>query len=163
MNLHVWLTKTRSWLNQLWLQQLGTQRRNRAFLQPRSSFVEVMEQRVLLTSGHTDGDNFPGEYFYSLADRGYVYDSDQSRIWVDDSDIVKLPVNADRSWHHELYFDGSDVGLTSNSEDIDAFAMRTDGSLLISTIGGVSVAGVRNSTGGDLLRFVPTSTGNQWC
>jgi subtilisin family serine protease/subtilisin-like proprotein convertase family protein len=61
------------------------------------------------------------------------------------------------SWSR--YFDGSDVGLTSSSENIDAIAVLSDGSILISTTGAVSVPGVSGADA-DLLRFVPTSLGN---
>ncbi|GAB5443698.1 MAG: hypothetical protein Fues2KO_40470 [Fuerstiella sp.] len=117
--------------------------------------TEAMEARLLLTGSTTE----PGEYLYSLAASAYVFNSDHSRLAVDDSDIVKLTVNADGSWQHDLYFDGSDVGLRGWEEDIDAFSVRDDGSLLISTTGCVTVSGVQHSAGGDLLRFVPTSLG----
>lgn len=161
MKLHVWLIRTRNWLRQFCFKKLGKSRKNRSFLRSRAPFAEVMEQRLLLTSGHTDGHNLPGEYFYSLADAAYVYNSDDSRIFVDDSDIVRLTVHGDGSWQHELYFDGSDVGLTSDSEDIDAFTLRADGSLLISTLARVTVPGVQRITGADLLLFQPTSTGHE--
>lgn len=80
---------------------------------------------------------------------------------VDDSDLVRfVPTTLGQSTagRFELYFDGSDVGLTTNNEDIDAFAQLADGALLISTRGSASVTG---ATGGnaDLLRFAPTSLG----
>ena len=56
-----------------------------------------------------------------------------------------------------MIFDGSDVGLGRN--DVDAFALMSDGSLLISLISNQSVAGVGNVRDSDVLRFVPTSLG----
>lgn len=53
-----------------------------------------------------------------------------------------------------LYFDGSDVGLTTTAENIDAFAFLADGSLVISTAGSPSVTGVTGATSSDLLRCV---------
>lgn len=115
-----------------------------------------MEQRLLLTATHND----PGEFFYSLVDPSHVYNSDHSKVWADDSDIVKLTIEPDGSWQHEIYFDGSDVGLTAGTEDINAFTIRNDGSLLISTTGRVTTPGISNKNGGDLLQFTPTSLGN---
>ena len=56
---------------------------------------------------------------------------------VDDSDIVYYDAG---TW--SLFFDGSDVGLTTNGEDVDAFDILSDGSLVISTIDGGGVPGV---------------------
>lgn len=60
-----------------------------------------------------------------------------------------------------LFFDGSDVGLSSGSENIDAFTFLADGSLVVSTSGNVSVPGIAG-TNADLLRcvgsFGPTTT-----
>ncbi len=68
---------------------------------------------------------------------------------VDDSDIVRyVPATGQYSW----YFDGSDVGLTTAAEDIDALAVLPDGDLLISTLGGVAVPGV-SAADEDVLRF----------
>jgi RHS repeat-associated protein len=148
-------------LRNLFAVRVRNRRRNRAFLRAESPFAEFLEARVLLTGGHTGSTNDPGEFYYSLSKASTVYNSDHSDIWVDDSDIVRLTIEDDGSWHHQIYFDGSDAGLTHWKEDIDAFAIRQDGSLLISTVGRANVAGVYHSTGGDLLRFTPTSLGEQ--
>jgi hypothetical protein len=58
-----------------------------------------------------------------------------------------------------MYFDGSDVGLTTNNEDVDAVELLSSGNILISTVGGVTVAGVPGDDK-DLLEFTPTSTGD---
>lgn len=63
----------------------------------------------------------------------------------------------------EMYFDGSDVGLTQAAEKIDALAVRADGALLISTYGAATVpAGATNlrAQDEDLLAFRPTSLGS---
>ncbi len=81
---------------------------------------------------------------------------------VDDSDIIKFTatsLGANTAGTFEMYFDGSDVRLTENTQDIDAFTQLADGSLLISTTGGNTVPGI-NGADEDLLRFVPTITGN---
>ena len=80
---------------------------------------------------------------------------------VDDSDIVlftatQLGENTDGTL--SLYFDGSDVKLTTNGEDTDGIELLDDGDLLISTRGSVSVKGALGADE-DLFRFTPTSLG----
>lgn len=61
-------------------------------------------------------------------------------ITVDDSDIIRFdPVMGQFSW----YFDGSDVGLTTGGENVDAIALLPDGRLLVSTSGAASVPGLK--------------------
>lgn len=77
---------------------------------------------------------------------------------VDDSDIVEFTptsLGATTAGTFAFYFDGSDVGLTTNDEDIDVIAFAPDGRLLISTLGNVSVSG---ASGGDTDLFAFTST-----
>ncbi|MCB8944256.1 MAG: proprotein convertase P-domain-containing protein [Ardenticatenaceae bacterium] len=75
---------------------------------------------------------------------------------VDDSDIVRFtPATGTFAW----YFDGSDVGLTTTAEDIDAIGFAPDGRLLLSTTGNPSVTGV-SGTDEDLLAFSPSSLGS---
>lgn len=56
------------------------------------------------------------------------------------------------------YLDGSDVGLSASTEQIDAIDLLADGRVLLSTVGAVSVAGVSGG-GEDLLALTPTSLG----
>jgi hypothetical protein len=75
---------------------------------------------------------------------------------VDDSDILRFDataLGANTAGNFSLFFDGSLVGLDTNSEDIDAIAMLSDGSLLVSTVGTFSVPGV-DGQDEDLLRCV---------
>ncbi len=60
------------------------------------------------------------------------------------------------SW--DLYFDGSDVGLDTTDEDMDALALTGTGSLLLSTLNGFQVPGV---SGGDedIIEFRPSALG----
>jgi uncharacterized repeat protein (TIGR01451 family) len=58
-----------------------------------------------------------------------------------------------------LHFDGSDVGLTNASEDVDAFAFLPDDSVLISTTGNVGVGGGLNGVSHDILRCAPGGFG----
>ncbi len=66
---------------------------------------------------------------------------------IDDSDIVKYVAGV---W--SIYFDGSDVGLTTNAEDVDAFEILSDGSVIVSTTGNGNVSGVGGFNDEDLLR-----------
>ncbi len=81
---------------------------------------------------------------------------------VDDSDIVRfIPTSLGTftSGRYEWYFDGSDVGLTTSGEDVDAIKLAPDGRLLISTAGSSSVPGVSGGQDEDLLAFSATSLG----
>ncbi|MAI31796.1 MAG: hypothetical protein CMM07_09010, partial [Rhodopirellula sp.] len=73
----------------------------------------------------------------------------------DDSDILRFSPST-QAW--DLYFDGSDVGLSSNGEDVDAIGFAPDGRLVISTSGSSSVNGV-SSRDEDMIVFNQTSLG----
>jgi uncharacterized repeat protein (TIGR01451 family) len=65
--------------------------------------------------------------------------------WVDDSDIVKFAPTAlgeTTAGIFSWFLDGSDVGLTTAGEDIDAIAFAPDGRLVVSTLGNLNVGGV---------------------
>ena len=105
--------------------------------------------------------------FHFLPD-GSILMSFDSPIWltgignVDDSDIVRfIPTQLGHktSGTFELYFDGSDVGLTQGAEDIDALSVAPDGRLVISTNGAFDVPGVIGN-GHDLIVFNDTSLGS---
>ncbi|MEM9774822.1 MAG: trypsin-like serine protease [Chloroflexota bacterium] len=58
------------------------------------------------------------------------------------------------------YFDGSDVGLSGDpNKDVDAFALLSDGSLLLSFAGATSIPNVGSVDDSDLIKFVPTKIG----
>jgi PKD repeat protein len=82
---------------------------------------------------------------------------------VDDSDIVKFTATSlgeNTAGTFSMYFDGSDVGLTTSDEDVDAIELLPSGQLLVSTTGSFSVPGVSGTLSGadeDLLLFTPTS------
>ena len=81
---------------------------------------------------------------------------------VDDSDIVRFyptSTGTTTAGTFALQFDGSDVGLTTNGEDIDAIAVSTDGKLVISTTGSYSVAG-SSGADEDMIIFTATSFGS---
>ncbi len=76
---------------------------------------------------------------------------------VDDSDIVRFTgtLGPNTSGTFSLYFDGSDVALTSNGEDVDSIAFTAGGDLIISTTGGFSGTG---ASGADEDLFIFTGT-----
>ena len=80
---------------------------------------------------------------------------------VADADIVRFvptSTGSTTAGDFEWYFDGSDVGLTNSSEDIDAVGFTPDGQLVISTEGAVAVTGVSGADE-DLLVFTATQLG----
>lgn len=82
---------------------------------------------------------------------------------VDDSDIVRFTptsLGATTAGTWNFHFDGSDVGLTANDEDIDAIAVGSDGKLVISTTGAPSVTGLSSLDDSDLIKFTSTSLGS---
>ena len=81
---------------------------------------------------------------------------------IGDEDILRFaPTSLGNSTggSFSLYFDGSDVELTTNGEDIDAVDRLPDGRLLISVLGAAQVGTVK-ANDEDLLFFTPTSLGN---
>ena len=81
---------------------------------------------------------------------------------VDDSDIVKFTASrlgATTAGTFEMYFDGSDVGLETPDEDVDAIELLEDGRVLISTTGDFSVPQFSGQQE-DILAFTPTSLGD---
>jgi hypothetical protein len=74
---------------------------------------------------------------------------------VDDSDVVRFEASslgATTAGTFYPYFDGSDVGLTASSHDVDACELLPDGRLLISTTGSLKVSGI-SAAREDLLAF----------
>ena len=79
------------------------------------------------------------------------------------SDVVRFTgtlgpaTSGSLSW----YLDGSDVGLTTTAEAITGLDRLDDGSLVVTTAGGIGVTGIAQSdtTGSDVFRFVPTALG----
>lgn len=71
-----------------------------------------------------------------------------------DEDIVAYDFGAN-TWR--MVFDGSDVGIT---KDVDAFAFRPDGSLLLSFNGPTNVPGLGQVDDSDIVQFMPTQLGS---
>ncbi len=81
---------------------------------------------------------------------------------LDDSDIVRFvptSLGTTTAGSFVFHFDGSDVGLTTDNEDIDAIALTPAGQLVISTVGSVSATGAGGADT-DLLLFNATSLGS---
>jgi hypothetical protein len=100
--------------------------------------------------------------YLSLESAGAVTGTDGVRVSYDDSDILRTTIERNDlgdvvSVRHELLFDGSDVGLTQDGEDLDALAILPDGRLVISTTARATVPGV-TAEDEDLLLFTPLAT-----
>ena len=83
---------------------------------------------------------------------------------VDDSDIVRFDATSlgtSTSGSFSMYFDGSDVGLTTTATaaDVDAVELLPSGKIVLSTTGSVSVSGV-SARDEDLVAFTPTAIGS---
>ncbi|MBK8902097.1 MAG: proprotein convertase P-domain-containing protein [Anaerolineaceae bacterium] len=81
---------------------------------------------------------------------------------VTDADIVRFvptSTGSTTAGTFSLYFDGSDVGLSTSSEDIDAVELLADGRIVISTTGNISVTGASGADE-DMVAFTPTSLGS---
>ncbi|MCC7292651.1 MAG: S8 family serine peptidase [Phycisphaerales bacterium] len=80
----------------------------------------------------------------------------------DDSDIVRFTptsLGANTSGTFSMYFDGSDVGLSTSDEDVDAISLDASGRLIISTVGAASMNG-SSGQDEDLFTFNATSYGS---
>jgi hypothetical protein len=58
-----------------------------------------------------------------------------------------------------MYFEGSDVGLTLSGQEIDAFHINPDGSILFSLDLADTLPNVGDVDDFDIIRFIPTSLG----
>ena len=102
-------------------------------------------------------------YYFSTSTDGSLTNSDGSTTTFTSADIVQLSVDVAGNYQYSLFFDGSDVGLTTATENIDAFTIMSDGSILLSTTGAFSVTSygyTLSGRGEDLLYFWPQTTGN---
>jgi hypothetical protein len=81
---------------------------------------------------------------------------------VDDSDVVLFTATSlgeNTVGSFTLYFDGSDAGLSSSAENVDAVELLPNGHLLFSTSGSFSVSGASGADA-DIIEFAPTSLGS---
>ncbi|MGE3242576.1 MAG: beta strand repeat-containing protein [Pirellulales bacterium] len=97
--------------------------------------------------------------------------SNGTSLGVSSSDIAKYEKFNGGQFQYRMHFDGSDVGLGGGYENIDAFTFLADGSILVSTAGAFSVSttyatpgigsgAILNGTAQDILRFTPSSLGD---
>jgi arylsulfatase A-like enzyme/chitodextrinase len=81
---------------------------------------------------------------------------------IDDSDVLQfspISLGDDTSGVFSMFLDGSDVGLTTAGEDINALALSSTGDLLISVSGRFNVDGLV-AEDEDIVRFLATKTGD---
>jgi hypothetical protein len=98
-----------------------------------------------------------GSLLFSFTTQGYF----GTLGLVDDADIVRFiptSLGPKTAGAFAWYFDGSDVELTTDGENVDALALLDDGRLVVSTKGQAHVTGAK-STDEDLLVFTPTQLG----
>ena len=128
-----------------------------------TSFTRVFDGSVAGLAGGADIDALQvvdGDTFYmSFAANGGTTVPGLGALAVQDEDVVLYDAGV---W--SLYFDGSDVGLDpgNNGEDVDAFDILGDGSVVISTTGAVTVPGV-GADDSDLLRCAGTFGSTTTC
>jgi thermitase len=82
---------------------------------------------------------------------------------VQDCDIVQFTASSlgeATAGSFSLYFDGSDVGLSSSLEDVDAIELLPDGRLLVSTNNNFGVPGLFGYDE-DVIAFSPSSLGSE--
>ncbi len=113
-----------------------------------------------------------GSILLTIEAKVKLRDAANDFITVMPQDIVRFVptgLGAATAGTFEVYFDGSDVALSTSGEKIDALARRPDGALLISTSGAATVKNGNvtiKAQDEDLLAFMPTSlgatTGGTW-
>lgn len=106
-----------------------------------------------------------GSILMAFKDRVKPLDAAGNIITIEPQDIARfIPAQTGNttSGRFEMYFDGSDVALSTAGEKIDALAMRPDGLLLISTSGAAAVKNgstALKAADEDLLAFRWSSLG----
>jgi uncharacterized repeat protein (TIGR01451 family) len=87
---------------------------------------------------------------------------------IEDTDIyhfIPTSLGEQTAGRFELFFDGSDVGLTKDGEDVDGLFITPWGDLLISTLGSYKVPSPDGTElrgrDEDILIFIPTSLGEE--
>jgi hypothetical protein len=85
---------------------------------------------------------------------------------VEDTDIVKFTATAlgenNTAGSFELYFNGRDVGLASNDDDVDGIELLPDGRLLVSTLSNFTALGTEGGltgTGHDIIALTVDTLG----
>jgi len=117
------------------------------------------------TKGIGDFEILPDGSLLLTTNTRFAVGTGAARFTLETQDIARfVPTNmgTTTAGSFALYFDGSDVLLSTSAESIDALARKPDGTLLISTSGKASVKnGTVTVTGEDedLLAFQATSLG----
>jgi hypothetical protein len=92
---------------------------------------------------------------------GVVYNPPFTGFSDTDEDLLAFTatsLGAVTSGTWEPYFDGSDVGLTQSSEDVNGVFVGNNGDIYLTTLGAFSVTGVSGG-GDDIFKCVPSSMG----
>ena len=92
-------------------------------------------------------------FVYLSSTTSGVVNSDGASLSFRDEDVLRYEM-ATGSW--EMFIDGSDLGFTG---DINAFSILSDGSVLLSLTGAISLEGLGIIDDSDIIRFIPVSTG----
>ncbi|MGH3134933.1 MAG: PKD domain-containing protein, partial [Gaiellaceae bacterium] len=116
---------------------------------------------VLLTAGSEDVDAV------ELLSNGHILVSTTGAVAVtgvsgEDKDLLEFSptsLGAVTAGAFTLYFDGSDVGLTTSAEDVDAVAVDASGKIYLSTLNNFAVTGVSGADE-DVFVFTPTMLGD---
>ena len=110
---------------------------------------------------------------FALLDGGSILLSPRNRTnhvpgmgWIEPHDIVRFTPTStgpNTAGSFQWYFDGSDVGLSTAAENIDALSINGSGHLLVSTTGNAPVTGPTGqavrAADEALLRFVFSTSG----
>lgn len=146
------------------------QLRNIASNPANAGLVSQLSARLAQLKGSSGTPSQTFVYFSTTAG-GSLAGSASPAISFTDADILQLTIDAGGAYRYSLHFDGSDVGLGVAGEDIDAFDMQPDGSIVVSTVGAYSVRASYNASGvgsgatiagggEDLLKFTPGRLGS---
>jgi hypothetical protein len=118
------------------------------------------------TKGIGDFEFLPDGSLLLTTNTRFAVGAGAARFTLEVQDIARFTptsLGANTAGSFALYFDGSDVQLTTASEAIDALARKPDGTLLISTASKATVnSGSASLTAQDedLMAILPTSLGN---
>lgn len=105
-----------------------------------------------------------GDVLFSLKKSGVIAGlrSGPQGEWVDAADIIRFIPNGYGGWFSgqmQFHVDGSDIGLTSAGENIDALAVDDEGRLYISIAGGGRLPNVGAVKNRSILRLTTTQWG----
>jgi hypothetical protein len=122
----------------------------------------------LFFDGSDVGVGSPDLFAFSLLDADTILMSFSANVTVNGitatpQDVLRFDatsLGSTTAGTFSLYFDGSDVGLSTTAENIDALSLLPDGRLLLSTTGNPSVPGLTTGRDEDVLAFSPTSLGS---